>query len=202
MAVEPIKNAQEVSARAQLSLEALGLLQKEQTPAAYFNVLVEEKHYRDAVRFAANLLEPAQAVWWGCVCAWQALKPNPDPRQSAALQATVRWVMEPSEPRRREAELAGKAAGAGTPGGAAALAAFYSGGSMAPVNLPEVIPPAGLSAQMVSAAILLAAAHGPADQKEYRLRQFLSMAIEIAHTWLTWEDLRKKKDSTTATGPG
>jgi hypothetical protein len=191
MAVEPIKSAQEVCARAQLGSEALGLLQQDQTPAAYFNVLVAEKHYRDAVRFAANLLEPAQAVWWGCVCAWQALKPNPNPPQSSALQAAVHWVLDPTEPRRRRAESAGKAAGAGTPAGAVALAAFYSSGSLAPANLPEVLPPPGLSAQMVAGAILLAAAHGPADQKEYRCRQFLSMAIEIAHTWVTWEDLRK-----------
>jgi hypothetical protein len=185
------RTAQDICALAPLGPEALSLLQGQQSPADFFNALLEKGLYRDAVRFAAHLMQPAQAVWWGCVCVWEALKPNLAPKPAAALQAALRWVLEPGEPRRREAESAGKSAGVDTPAGALALAAFHTEGSMAPANLPAVAPPPGLAAQTLSAAILLAAAQGPADQKEHRLRQFLSMAIEVSQNWDSWSQLRK-----------
>src|SRR6185503_9943652 len=118
---------------------------------AFFNLLMDNKLYRDAVRFTAHLLAPHQAVWWGCVCAWAVLRPATEPKQAAAVQATVQWVIEPGEPQRRAAEAAARSAGPDTLGGAVAMSAFYCGDSMAPPNLPAAPPPPYLSAKSVAA---------------------------------------------------
>ena len=56
---------------------ARALLKDGQPPRAYFQALVGQGLYRDAVQFAAHWLPKPAAVWWGCLCVWASARPNP-----------------------------------------------------------------------------------------------------------------------------
>src|SRR5438045_2695423 len=177
---EPPRTAAEVCQHFDLGDKARGLLGDRQTPAEFFERLVSEKLYPDAVRFAAHLLPAREAVWWGSLCVWHVAAPSPPPATAPALRAAARWVREPTEENRRAAEAPGRAAGAADPAGALALAAFWSGGSMTPPQLPAVPPPPLLPAKTVAGAVLVAATRGDPAGQEERYRHFLTLAVDVS----------------------
>ena len=71
-------------------------------------------------------------------------------------------------------------AGFGSPEAWAAVAAFWSGDSMAPPEAPKVPPQPHFTGLAVAGAVALAAARGPAARRETRLRHFLVSAKDIA----------------------
>lgn len=184
---EPPPSAAAVAQPITLSEAARRLLRDGQPPGAYFQQLMENGLFRDAVQFSAHLLPKAEAVWWGCLCVWASARPNPAPTHVEALRATVRWLRQPSEENRRAAEAAGRAAGRDTPAGALALAAFWSGGSMSRPGLPEVAPAPHLTAKTVAGAVLMAATQGGPAAVEQRYRQFLALAADVDSGKNHWE---------------
>src|SRR5690348_16914571 len=86
-------------------------------------------------------LSPAQAVWWACECVQAEIDPKAPPEELAALDAARKWAAMTSEENRRAAEAAAAKVNYGTPAGQAAVAAFWSGGSLAPPKLAVVPPP-------------------------------------------------------------
>src|SRR6266436_6656134 len=107
----------------------------------------------------ARWLPKREAVWWGCLCAWDAARPNPPPKEDAALRAVLRWIHEPTEANRRPLQTVSDAAGGtGSPAGCLALAAFFSAGSLTLPGLPVVPPPVEATAAAVAGAIMLTAA--------------------------------------------
>lgn len=179
--------AAEIAARFELSPEARALLRPDLAPKAYFDLLVRGGLCKDALRFTARWLSKREAVWWGCLCAWDRDRPEPEESRDRALRAAVRWVLDPSEENRQAARAVGKTAGAGTPAGGVALAAFYSGGSMSYLDLPAVEPPEDLTAQTIASAVSLAAHLGKPSQHDARLRQFLRLGLEVALGRNRWE---------------
>jgi hypothetical protein len=128
----PPRTAAEIGKLFPLGDEAKKLLRDGMTPRQYLDVLLEKQQFVDAVRFLAHVLPKREAVWWACLCARSAAGSGAPAPQTAALQAAERWVADPSEANRRAAQDAAEAAELGTPAGCAAMAAFWSGGSMAP----------------------------------------------------------------------
>lgn len=179
--------AAEVCERYEPGKQARALLDARLAPAAFFGRLCRAKLYSDAVRFAAHLLPPREAVWWGSLCAFEVYRPSPPPAQSAALRAAARWIREPTEENRRAAEAPAQEAGAADPAGAVAVAAFWSGGSMSRPGLPAVPPPPFLTARTVAGAILTAVASADPDKREERFRQFLRMAVGVSLGKNRWE---------------
>src|ERR1041384_735771 len=114
---------------AELGPDAMALLRPEQKPPEFVSVLVEKKLYPDAVRFLAHALPKREAVWWGWMSARRAAGENPAPKIKAALEATEKWIAQPTEDNRRAAHVAAQKAEFGTAAGCAALGAFFSGGS-------------------------------------------------------------------------
>jgi hypothetical protein len=151
--------------------------------------LLEAELYPDAVRYVACCLPIRAAIWWGCLCCWAVQRSGADGARPAAeaLDAVVRWLQDPSEEHRRAAQRAGQTAGAETPAGALALAAFWSTGSMSEPDLPEVAPPPNVAAQTVAGAVMAAAAVGPAVHVNERFRRFLGLAFEVANGQNRWE---------------
>src|SRR5207237_10478430 len=113
-----------------LKAESLKLLHDNPSPRAFFDLLVQHEQFGDAVRFLAHALPKRAAIWWGCLCLWDMCWPEPAEVVEAAVRAAVQWVLDPSEPHRRAAEKAGRAAGFQTAAGCLAMAAFWSRGSM------------------------------------------------------------------------
>lgn len=123
------------------------------TPRDYFMKLRSDGRLHDAAFFLGQALPRYETVVWAArVVHGLSVQGSAD---EGALSATLRWVEDPSEPRRRAAFTA--ASGEGTPARMAALAAFFSGGSMSPEGQPPVPPPRAAAGRFAAGAVVLAA---------------------------------------------
>jgi hypothetical protein len=178
-------NAADIARRAELSGDARAVLGDGMPPPKYLDALMQKDLMDDAYAFVAHWLPRRQAVWWGCQCVWNLYRPTAAESEAAALRATVRWVQDPSERNRRACEAAARTAGT-TPAGALAQAAFFSSGSLAPANQPDVPPPPELTPKAIGQAVLLAAVNMPADRQPEYHAQCLALAGDISqgkHSW-------------------
>lgn len=169
-----------------LSGEARALSSEAMTLSEYFELLRGRALLGDALRLLPHLLPKRRAVWWGCLCAWHALDPQSPMATLKALEAALHWVIDPSEENRRAAQVAGELAPMTTAAGCLAMAAFWSGGSMARPGLPTVPPPTDLSARVVAGAVLLAAAQRDALRLQVRYAEFLEIGLQIARGENLW----------------
>lgn len=171
--------AGEVCSGFTLSPEARQQLQPEMPPLDFVNALATHEIYSDAVQFLARALPKREAVWWSCLCARDLGADEKRPELAGGLEAAEAWVYRPTEETRRHAEKAGQAIKGSHPARWAAMAAFWSGGSLAPPGSPEAKPPEDFTAKAVAGAILLAAGLDPKLTKA-RNRKFLAAGIDIA----------------------
>ena len=160
--------------------EAAQQLLQEALPAiAYLDLLIADELILDALRFLAAWLPKPTAVAWASRCVRGVLGQSLQPTDQAALDAAEAWAAEPDEPKRRAAEAAAEACQYAGPAACVALAAFWSGGSLAPENLPPVPPPETATAKAVSSALLMAAPHGAPTQAPQRYRAFLAAGRQL-----------------------
>ncbi len=148
-------------------------------PAEAFAALYASDRIQ-ATRFVAQCLPRMDAVQWVGACLQRSGAPVSN-AAAVARKAAGRWVREPSDMLRRQAFEAGEKAGWATADGAACLAIFLSGGSMAPPEQEQgVQPPPGAFGQAVAGAVLIAAlSDGPA-QFETKLGGLLRLAEAAA----------------------
>jgi hypothetical protein len=169
------KTATEICQRFTLGEGAQALLRPELTPRQYLDLLTEKGQLEDAVRFLSHTLAKPDAVRWAVQCARDAGGPDATPKAAAALAAAEKWASDPSEPNRLAAFPAAQEAGLETAAGCAALGAFFSGGSLAPANVPPIPPDESLTARVVAGAILIAATGGDPEKARERYRSYLAM---------------------------
>jgi hypothetical protein len=181
------KTAAEVCKHFPLGDEAKGLLRDGQTPAQFLDVLIEKEQFIDAIRFLAHALPKREAVWWACLCGRSVAGSSPPPNIAAALQAAEKWVGDPSEDNRRAAMPAAEAAELKTPAGCTAMAAFWSGGSLAPPNVPVVPPGEYLTAHGAGSAVMLAAVQSEPEKAKEKYRKFLAEGTEVAKGTKRWK---------------
>lgn len=181
------KTAAEVCKLFPLGDEAKPLLRDTLAPRQFLDLLVEKQQFLDAVRFLAHALPKREAVWWACLCA-RVTAPTPPPPQAAAVQAAERWVADPSEANRRAAQAAAEKAEMNNPAGCAAMAAFWSGGSLAPPNVPVVPPGETLTAHGVTGAVLLAAVASEPQKAPEKHRKFLALGVEVGNGTNRWKE--------------
>jgi hypothetical protein len=173
--------AAEAVAGLDLSPEAKKRLTPAITPGAFLKALLEEELLVDAIRLMAIALPRREAVWWACLLARRCIVPDAPPEEMAAIEAAEAWVYRPTEENRRATFAPAQALDFRTAGSYAALAAYWSGGSIAPPEAPVVVPPGdGLTGTAAAAAVLLAAATVPA-KAALRHRGALERAIDIAN---------------------
>jgi hypothetical protein len=184
-----MKTAAEICAQYEPGDEAKARLQEGMTPRQFLDRLVAEGHPADAARFLAHALTKREAVWWAGLCVGQALGPKPPAPALAALEAAKAWVVEPSDANRRAALPAAEAAGAGTAAGCLAMAAYFTGGSLAPADLPVVPPPEHLAADVASTALALAAALAPEKTGE-SYAAFLQLGFDVANRKNLWIEVK------------
>jgi hypothetical protein len=82
---------------------------------------------------------------------------------------------------RRAAMAEAEKTGFNSPEAWAAVAAFWSGDSMAPPEAPKVPPQPHFPGLAVAGSVALAAVRGKAVKREVRLRRFLVSARDIAN---------------------
>jgi hypothetical protein len=178
--------AAQIGAISGLGDEALALLREGIAPKEYLGLLMEAGHLQDAVRFLAHALPKREAVWWAWFCARRAAGTEPAPKIKAALDATEKWIAQPTDEHRRAAMKTGEAAEFSTPAGCAGMAAFLSGGSMAPPDLPAVPPAEGVAGKAVSGAVTLAAIAAEPEKAPEKFRAFLDQGMDVANRIKLW----------------
>jgi hypothetical protein len=134
----------------------------------------------EAARVFAHALPKREAVWWACMCAAHTA-----PAALAALDGQARataelWVRQQTDALRRAAMEEAKQAGFQSPEAWAAVAAFWSGDSIAPPEALKVPPPPHLTGVAVAGAVALAAVRGRPERQAQRLARFLQAARDIA----------------------
>ncbi|MGH8430223.1 MAG: DUF6931 family protein [Solimonas sp.] len=135
----------------------------------------------EATRLVAHALPAREAVWWACACTRHTAPSGAKPDIEAMLRdAAETWVRQPTDEHRRAAMKQAETAGFDSAEAWAAVAAFWSGDSMAPLEAPKVPPQPHFTGLAVAGSIALAAVRGQASRREARLRQFLVSAKDIA----------------------
>jgi hypothetical protein len=178
--------ATELCRHAGLGAQAGAWLGDDPTPRLFLERLLDGNRHEDAARFLAHALPERESVWWGCLCLGHALHLGPTSPVPAALEAAVRWVVEPSERNRAAAKGPGEEARMTTPMGCLAMAASWSGGGTRPPGLPGASPSPLLTARAVGDGILLAAVQGDPAGSAGLLRRFLALGLGVADGKYLW----------------
>ncbi len=126
-------------------------------PAAYFEQLRQGGRQALAVRFLSQALPRLEAVGWATRTV-RDLAPEGDRSspEARALRSALLWVSDPTEARRRLAFEAASAARATTPEYLAAMAAFFSGGSIAPEGVQPLMPARDAAGRFAAVAVISA----------------------------------------------
>ena len=179
------RRAADVCRHAALSADFGAPPRPDLTAAQFLHELVAAADFPRAGRFLAAALPKREAVWWACLCVRQS-PAAAGPQAEAALRAAERWAADPTDEHRRAAFAAAEAAGVGTPAGCAAIAAFLSGGSLAPPNVAEVPPAEHLTASAVAGSVALAAVAAKPEQAPQRYQKFFALGTEVARGARRW----------------
>jgi hypothetical protein len=135
----------------------------------------------EATRLVAHAMPAREGVWWACACSRHTAPSGTNPAAETTVRdAAEEWVRRPTDEHRRAAMKQAETTGFGSPEAWAAVAAFWSGDSMAPPEAPKVPPQPHFTGLAVAGAVALAAARGPATRREARLQRFLAAAKDIA----------------------
>ena len=184
----PRRTVLDIAIAAELGDEAIQLLRSDDVrggPREFISILSKREMFPQAVRFLAFSLPKRECVWWAWVCARKA-SGTPPPPVKTALDATERWIVQPTDEHRRAAMESAQAADVGTPAGCAALAAFFTGGSLAPPNVPAVPPGEFMTAKAATGSIMLSAVITQPERAAEKFREFLALGLEVAERITLW----------------
>jgi len=183
------KTAQEVCKHYKPALKAQELLRPDQTPHQFFEIMLAKELEVEASRFLAQALPKREAVWWACTCVRKASGTQASPKASAALAAAEKWVAEPNEANRQAAQMAAEAAGGmDSPAGCAAMAVFWSGGSLAQPGKQVIAPAENMTATAVAGALIHAALLNEPEKFAANLRGFLTVGVAVASGNNRWKE--------------
>jgi hypothetical protein len=163
------------------------LLRADPDTAVFYGELAKSELYELATMFLARALARREAVWWACLCVEAGHSGKVPAGEETALLAAVRWVLEPVEANRRAAEEPGRALGINSLGGNLALAAFWSGGSLNPPDLPIRAPSPSKTPEAVARAVLSTVNVVFPHCQPLAFRQFLSLGEGIAAGRYRWK---------------
>jgi hypothetical protein len=183
--------AAEICKHFELKEGAQPLLRDGLSPREFVDALMVNKQYLTAIEFMAHALPPREAIWWGCLCLEHINREKWSLPEKAACKAIVQWVLDPSDENRDKAKDPGEAATVETPAGILAKATAWTGGSLAPANLPAVPPGPYLPAKGVAGAVALAAVKSDPAKIIDTQRRFVELALAVGQGSVTWPDLKK-----------
>jgi hypothetical protein len=150
-------------------------------PKPYFDSLVQAGHLQEAAAFLGQALPRLEAVAWAARSVQDLYEstqqPAPEP-EARALKAAMLWIQDPTENRRRAAYEAAEQCKDDSAERFAALAAFFSGGSIAPENCPPVPAPKDTAGRLAAGAVFAASARS--GNLHAALQKCLQAGDEIA----------------------
>jgi hypothetical protein len=183
------KSAQDVCTVYKPAENAHALLRPDLTPRQFFDLLLVQQLEVEAGRFLAQALPKREAVWWACTCVRQTSGAAAAPKAAAALVAAETWVVDPTEANRLAAQKAAELAnGLGSPAGCAAMAAFWSGGSLAPTGMQVIAPAESMTATAVTGALIRVALLNAPEKFLANLRGCLTVGVAVATGTNRWKE--------------
>lgn len=173
--------ASEIYAHMELEKEAQALVDESYTPQQFLDALLNAHQFDSAVTFLAHALPKRESVWWACVCSKSTLTASTNKDNVDALKIAEQWVYAPTEEHRRQAESLAEKTEFTTPFSWAAMAAFWSGGSITAPDEPPVPPAEYLYAHAVAGAVNLSATIDPDRDTEKLYQLFIKQGLDIAN---------------------
>ncbi|MGE4481442.1 DUF6931 family protein [Acidocella sp.] len=134
----------------------------------------------EATRVLAHALPKREAVWWACMCAAHTAPPNLPDIDRKVRELAETWVRQQSMEAARAAMDEAKRTGFQSPEAWTGVGAFWSGESLAPMDVPAITPPAHLTGVAVAGAVALASVRADTSRQPQRLAMFLQSAQDIA----------------------
>lgn len=168
---------EQVCTSADLSTAARRLWQADISGTAYLKLLQQQDLPEDGLRLLPHLLPRREAIWWGCLCAWEMTRQHEQSSCREALKAACCWVSDPSEANRRAAQVPADAGNLTTASSCLAAAVCWS-----------EIGAADAGARLVVAAVLLAAVERAPLHYAEHCRRFLAMGLQVANGLHGWDE--------------
>ena len=193
--------AAELAAKSSLEEGAQALILPAMTARQAMTALLAAGRHRDALRLAARTLPRREAVWWACQCFRASPAESDTPAQILAVDLAEKWVFEPTEEGRRAAGDAAEPAQIATAAGQIAMAAFWSGGSLAPPKMATVPPAEHLLPVAVGNAAILAGVRLGPTLAEAAYQRFVALAVDVAEGKNRWKEERSPTPSTARPTP-
>jgi hypothetical protein len=148
-------------------------------PPAYFEALRKDGKSLEAAQFLGLALPRWEAVAWAARSVRDfAAEEGRGPAEAEALKRALLWVSDPTDARRRAAFEAAETAKSTSPERLAALAVFFSGGSLAPENVQAIQAPLEAAGRLAAGAVLAAVFSRPEPWKA--LAQSLDEGVKLA----------------------
>jgi hypothetical protein len=182
------KTPSDLAAVAKLGEEAMALLTPELNHRAFVQKMVEAAQHPDAVRYIAHALPKREGVWWAWVTAKRAAGAEPPPKIKDALDATEKWIAQPTDPNRRVAFEKAEAAELGTPAGCTGAAAFFAGESMAPPNLQAVPPGEWDTAKAIAGAVMMAVVEKEPEKAPEKFQAAIQQGLDVINKIKLWPE--------------
>jgi hypothetical protein len=156
------------------------------THRAVIQQLVSAGKFPEAVRMVAFALPRREGVWWAWVMAKRASGAAPAPPLKAVLEATERWIAQPSDQNRRVAWDLAQAADIGTPAGCAGAAAFFAGESIAPVNVQALPPGEFDAARMIAGSVIMSVVSSEPEQAPEKFVAAIQQGLDVISKIKLW----------------
>ena len=175
----PQEHALEIISRYQVDKSLREQIPANQSPHELINQWLKEEKYSELVTFLCHALSAREAIWWGCLCLRMVAQELNDDQQQA-LSAAEAWVHESTEANRRISEVRAKRAELDNAAGWLAQAAFWSGGSITPIDGPASPAPPYLYSHAVAGAICLSAVLPDASNGKKNYKAMIRTGLNIA----------------------
>jgi hypothetical protein len=171
-------------ALARLRLQARELLRPKHTARQYVEALLRASMYSEAISFLAFALPRREATWWASLFLLWTGAGKLHPQDARRLQAIVRWVVEPTEERRKEVV---EFEDPGSPAGRLAQAVKRTGGSMLDPKYPVRPPAPELTPRGIIMAINDAILQGDLKTLSQRQKQAVALGMHVARGHFLWQ---------------
>jgi hypothetical protein len=150
-------------------------------PVDFLRGLLASGTPEDAIGFCAYLLPKREAVWWGCSClrGLAGQREGQGLSENRCLAAAEAWVKEPQHNRRIEAMRLGMVAPRSDPATWLALATAWSGGDITDNPQSPVPAPPHLTAKAIRAAVLIALARSPTQERRTQLATCIDNGVKL-----------------------
>ena len=177
----PYKNSAQILAHFELSEEASALVNGETLPTEAIAKLQEAGLNIDLTNYLAHALPMREAIWWS-VQATLLRKADLTNQELKLINESGKWVKDPNEAARRHIEKTLEPLPNESSARWVGQSVFWSGqGSIAPADLPVVMPADLLYAKAVAGAVNTAAALPEWSGYKAYYKKVFSSAVDIAN---------------------